>query len=149
MDTTEEKEPTAQPLTVPVVANAGTVTIERRTMITGKKDGTEGKPLNKPKTVTTTIKSSHPSCAGCNKRFDRTKSRKRKLEGDRNENFRKHLRTRFGKDIQENSYACSGCYLEYNKKTRKNKTRNNKTRNNKTRNNKTRNNKTCNNKKGQ
>jgi hypothetical protein len=55
MNTTKENERTAQPLTVSVVANADTVTTERRTTITGTTDGTEGKPENKPKTLTTTI----------------------------------------------------------------------------------------------
>jgi hypothetical protein len=101
MDTTKEKERTASTLTVPVVANANTVTLALRTTLYETTVGSEGKPMSKPTCVITTItrviadddetptydprldksKSTKIRCIKCNRDMSQKKCRKRKMEG--------------------------------------------------------------------
>jgi len=136
MDTTKGKDRTTSPLTVPVVANADTVTLERRTTLNESTVGTEGKSVENPTCVTTTFtkvidddeqpkhdprldksKSTKVKCVECNRDLSKKQCRKRKLEGNQYMSLRKKLSIMKDRDIIEDEYVCGACYLRHHKES--------------------------------
>jgi DNA-binding NarL/FixJ family response regulator len=130
-DTTKEKDRTASPETLSVVANTDSATIAWRPTLTETSVGPEGKPGNKPQKVTTTItkvtveeseatsepidsKTNNVKCVNCKRVCTKTLG-KRKLEGDTYESLRKRLKSTHGHSIAEDEYICNRCYLKNRK----------------------------------